>query len=222
MQLDELTDTNSEAHKVGYHNICEIGKERIRRAGRKIKEELQQQIDNLKEKQAQKDRNQTNIFDTSDEKEAEIKALEERFNSLDTGFRVLRLDSSNIIEESYMNVEDATQTSLFADNIKADRTDLDLLFGCMVSWGVELSSPIKTEEHEGSTIYHVNNNKLIGCFSTEVSKQTIRHIAEQKPEKVIFRESCFLADKDKINLYEVFKQICGWSSEEAYNNIYVM
>ena len=186
VQLPEQTPENSEARKAGYNTICEIGKERIRRAGKKIKET----VDN---------------------------------KNLDTGFRVLRVDSSNM-EDVYSEPAELRQENLFTqvDSVKYDRTELDLLFGCMVDWGVELSYPLRKEEVAGKHLHIVNEGALVACFDREINLEAIRHIAEMKPLRVIFRESCFATDADKLNIYEQFKQLCGWSDDEAYKRIHVI
>lgn len=186
VQLPEATPEGSEARKAGYNTICEIGKERIRRAGKKIKEE-------------NKDKD------------------------LDTGFRVLRVDSSNM-ENVYFEPAELRQDNLFTlmDSVKYDRTELDLLFGCMVDWGVELSYPLRKEEVAGKHLHIVNEGALVACFDREINLEAIRHIAEMKPLRVIFRESCFATDADKLNIYEQFKQLCGWSDDEAYKRIHVI
>ena len=188
VQLPEETTEDSEAYKAGYKNICEIGKERIRRAGKKIKEE--------------------NPLTTQD---------------LDTGFRVFRVDSSN-----YEEVEHAPKNwnqqelDLFLNNIKSDRTDLDLLFGCMLDWGVQLSLPMTTEEVDSKKIYTVNEGDLVACFAEKVTDNVVRAMAEKQPLRVIFRDSCFERDADKINIYETFKQLMDWSDQEVVKNIRVI
>ena len=188
VQLPEETPEGSEARKAGYNTICEIGKERIRRAGKKIKE-----------------------------------AAGNESKDLDTGFRVLRVDSSNM-EEVYFEPAGLKQENLFTqvDSVKYDRTELDLLFGCMVDWGVELSYPLRKEEVAGKHLHIVNEGALVACFDREINLEAIRHIAEMKPLRVIFRESCFATDADKLNIYEQFKQLCGWSDDEAYKRIHVI
>ena len=188
VQLPEETDEGSEARKAGYSNICEIGKERIRRAGKKIKDDMGLMAQDL-----------------------------------DTGFRVLRLDSGNM-EEVYKSPDDYEQGTLdlFANNIKTDRTDLDLLFGAMTSWGVELSLPMETKEVDGRKIYVVSEGDLVACFAEEVNDDVIRTMADQNPLRVLFRDGCFKEDKQKINLFEQFKQLCDWSEEEAQKNIRVI
>lgn len=169
-------------------NLCEIAKERIRRAGKKIKEE--------------------SPLTTQD---------------LDIGFRVFRLADSN-----YENVEkspneyDQKMLDLFADNIKTDRTDLDLLFGAMLSWGVQLSLPMTTEEVDGCKIYTVDGNGLVACFAENISENVVQAMAAKQPLRVLFRDSCFDEDKTKINIFERFKQQLDWDEKEAIQNIRVV
>ena len=186
VQLPELV---SETKKdLGYKNICEIGEERIRRAGKKIKEE--------------------SPLTTAD---------------LDTGFRVFRLDEGNYedVERSPKEFKQ-DQLDLFLNNIKADRNDLDLLFGCMLDWGVQLSLPMTQEMVNGKTIYTVNDGDLVACFAENVSEDVVKAMAEKMPLRVIFRDSCFAQDADKINIYETFKQKLDWSDQEVVKNIRVI
>ncbi len=187
VQLPEETPEDSEAFKAGYKNICEIGKERIRRAGKKIKEEHPEAKD------------------------------------LDTGFRVFRVDSSNYEEVEHAPKDwNQGQLDLFLNNIKSDRTDLDLLFGCMLDWGVQLSLPMTTEEVDGKMIYTVNDGDLVACFAEKVTDNVVRAMADKQPLRVIFRDSCFEQDADKINIYETFKQLLDWSDQEVVKNIRVI
>ena len=142
---------------------------------------------------------------------------------LDTGFRVLRVDSSNM-EDIYFEPVALKQENLFTqvDSVQTDRTELDLLFGCMVDWGVELSYPLRTDEVDGKRIHIVNEGALVACFDKEISLEALRHIAEMKPLRAIFREECFATDADKLNIYEQFKQFCGWSDDEVYKRIHVL
>ena len=170
------------------HFIPEIAKERIRRAGKKIKEE--------------------NPLTTQD---------------LDTGFRVFRVDSNNYEEVEHTPKEwNQQELDLFLNNIKSDRTDLDLLFGCMLDWGVQLSLPMTTEEVDGKNIYTVNEGDLVACFAEKVTDNVVRAMAEKQPLRVIFRDSCFERDADKINIYETFKQLLDWSDQEVVKNIRVI
>ncbi len=186
VQLPELV---SETKKdLGYKNICEIGEERIRRAGKKIKEE--------------------SPLTTAD---------------LDTGFRVFRLDEGNYEDVKRSPKEfKQDQLDLFLNNIKADRNDLDLLFGCMLDWGVQLSLPMNQEVVDGKTIYTVNDGDLVACFAENVSEDVVKAMADKMPLRVIFRDSCFAQDADKINIYETFKQKLDWSDQEVVKNIRVI
>ena len=186
VQLPELV---SETKKnLGYKNICEIGEERIRRAGKKIKEE--------------------SPLTTAD---------------LDTGFRVFRLDEGNYEDVKRSPKEfKQDQLDLFLNNIKADRNDLDLLFGCMLDWGVQLSLPMTQEVVDGKAIYTVNDGDLVACFAENVSEDVVKAMAEKMPLRVIFRDSCFAQDADKINIYETFKQKLDWSDQEVVKNIRVI
>ncbi|MCD8288087.1 MAG: site-specific DNA-methyltransferase, partial [Porphyromonadaceae bacterium] len=111
---------------------------------------------------------------------------------------------------------------LFRDNVKDDRTDLDLLFGCMLDWGVSLSLPMSQEVVDDCTIYTVNEGDLVACFSPEITLKVIDAIAAKTPLRIIFRDSCFAQDDAKINLYELFKQKLGWSDNEVFKNIKVI
>ena len=189
VQLPEETTEDSEAYKAGYKNICEIGKERIRRAGKKIKEETP--------------------LTTQD---------------LDTGFRVLRLDDSNFEPRVKASPSEYNQQQidLFANNIKSDRNDLDLLFGSILAWGLQLDLPMETEEVDGCKIYTVNDGDLVACFAEKVTEKVIEAMAEKEPLRVLFRDSCFDSDDKKINLFETFKQKLDWTDNEAFNNIRVI
>lgn len=188
VQLPEDTPEDSEARKAGYNTIPDIAKERIRRAGKKIKEE--------------------SPLTTAD---------------LDTGFRVFRLEEGNY-EDVKRSPKDYNQDDLdlFLNNIKADRNDLDLLFGCMLDWGVQLSLPMTQEVVDGKTIYTVNDGDLVACFAENVSEDVVKAMAEKMPLRVIFRDSCFAQDADKINIYETFKQKLDWSDQEVVKNIRVI
>ena len=188
VQLPEQTDKDSEAYKAGYKNICEIGKERIRRAGKKIKEE--------------------NPLTTQD---------------LDTGFRVFKCEDSNYKEVAFAPKE-YTQDMLagLLDNIKEDRNDIDLLFDCMLRWGVELSLPLSTTKVDGCTIHNVNEGDLVGCFDGVVTEKVIDAIAAMDPVRVVFRDSSFTEAANKMNLFELFKQKCSWTDEEVKKNVRVI
>lgn len=171
VQLPEATDEKSEAYKAGFKNICEIGKERIRRAGDKIK---------------------------SEHPDAKI----------DTGFRVFRLDDTNM-KDVYYKPADINQDSLLdmVDNIKPDRTDMDLLFGAMLERGLMLDMPVEEVQSNGITYYVVNNGDLIACFAENIPESVIHEIANRRPLQALFRDSSFAESKDKINLTEIFKNV---------------
>lgn len=171
VQLPEKTDEKSEAFKAGYKNICEIGEERIRRAGKKILEE------------------------NPDKK-------------IDVGFRVFKVDDTNMKDVYYSpNETDQKQLGLYESNIKDDRTDEDLLYGCLLDWGVELSLPHRVEIIEGKRVHIVDEDALVACFEENIPESVIRKIAGMKPLRVVFRDSSFNSDDNKINVEEIFKLI---------------
>ena len=171
VQLPEKCDESSEAYKAGYKTICEIGKERIRRAGDKIKSE--------------------SPMTTQD---------------LDTGFRVLKLDGTNM-KDVYYAPDDYDQGMLagLESNIKEDRTDLDLLFGCLLDWGLLLSLPYKSEQIDGCTVHTYNDGDLIACFDANIPESVVKEIAKRKPLRAVFRDSGFASSPEKINVFEIFK-----------------
>jgi len=173
VQLPEKTDEKSEAFKAGYKNICEIGKERIRRAGEKIKEE------------------------------AGLNG-----QGLDIGFRVLKLDSSNM-KDIYYSADEYDQGILenMQSNIKEDRTDLDLLFGCLVDWGLELDKPYTTKVINGHKVHIYNDGDLVACFEKDLDMKTIDEIAKLQALRVIFCDNSFVDSATKINVAEHFKMI---------------
>lgn len=179
VQLPEKCDEKSEAYKAGYKNICEIGKERIRRAGEKI---LKEQLAN----------------DNS--------TLNSPNSKLDIGFRVLKLDSTNM-KDVYYAPGDYDQDFLhqLESNIKDDRTDLDLLFGCLIDWGLSLSLPYKFEQIDGCTVHTYNDGDLIACFDANVPESVVKEIAQRRPLRAVFRDSGFASSPEKINMFEIFK-----------------
>lgn len=171
VQLPEACDEKSEAYKAGYKNICEIGKERIRRAGKKIKEESPLTTQNL-----------------------------------DTGFRVLKLDSSNMLDV-YYNPDKIEQTSIFdyKDNIKADRSAEDLLFQIMLDMGVTLSAKIEEKEINGTNVFAVDGDFLVACFADNLTDDTLTDIAKLKPRYAAFRDSSFANDSVAKNCEQIFE-----------------
>lgn len=169
VQLPEETDEKSEAFKAGYKNICEIGKERIRRAAKRIHE---------------------------DNPDA----------NFDDGFRVLKLDDTNM-KDVYYAAGEYTQdlVSMLESNVKPDRTDLDLLFGCLLDWGLPLSLPYTSETIDGCTVHTYNDGDLIACFDENVPESVIKTIAKRQPLRAVFRDSSFASSPEKINVGEIFK-----------------
>ena len=143
--------------------------------------------------------------------------------SIDTGFRVFKCDESNM-KDVFFAPKDYNQgfLSQLEDNIKEDRTDLDLLFDCMLRWGVELSLPISSKKVGACTIHNVNDGDLVACFDGTITDQVIDAIAEMSPLRVVFRDSSFEEASQKMNLFELFKQKCGWSDYEVRNNVKVI
>ena len=179
VQLPEKCDEASEAYKAGYKNICEIGKERIRRAGEKI---LKEQLEN---------NNST---------------LNSPNSKLDIGFRVLKLDSTNMKDVYYAPCDyDQDFLHQLKSNIKDDRTDLDLLFGCLIDWGLPLSLPYKSEQIDGCTVHTYNDGDLIACFDANVPESVVKEIAQRRPLRAVFRDSGFASSPEKINMFEIFK-----------------
>ncbi|MDF1495819.1 site-specific DNA-methyltransferase [Caproiciproducens sp. CPB-2] len=181
VQLPEVCAEGSEAAKAGYKNICEIGKERIRRAGDKIKAEIENA-------------------------NAQQKIGEEPKQVPDIGFRVLKLDDTNM-NDVYYAAGDYTQDmlSMMESNIKPERTDMDLLFGCLLDWGLPLSMPHTHEKIDGFTVHTYNGGDLIACFDEHISEKAVREIASRKPLRAVFRDSGFTSSPEKINVFEIFK-----------------
>ena len=170
VQLPEKIDENHEAYKAGYKYISEIGKERIRRAATKIK-------------------NETGAI-------------------IDYGFRVLKLDDTNMQDVYYTPAETDQQMLFgFESNIKPDRTDLDLLFGCLLDWGLPLSMPYSSEQIEGVTVHTYNDGDLIACFDKAIPESVIKTIAKRQPLRVVFRDDSFADSPSKINVSEIFKML---------------
>jgi len=212
VQIPEEYPKDSEAYKAGYKNICEAGKERIRRAGAKIKEELA-----VKNKNKQQE---GGLFDDKAKQEAE------ESTTLDTGFRVFRIDSGNMKENLEQTPADIDQMKLdfYLDNVKDDRTELDLLFGCMLNWGVQLSLPMSMETVDGCNIYTVNDGDLVACLTKDqpITENIVKAIAEKSPLRVLFRDGSFASDASKINIFEQFKQLMDWSDDEIIKNVRVL
>jgi adenine-specific DNA-methyltransferase len=195
VQLPELTDEKSEAYKAGYKNICEIGKERIRRAGQLILKQVQ----NDKEKVTSDLFAKNNKLGVTNSREGTAFVP----SSLDVGFRVLKVDSSNM-QDVYYSPDDLHKQDLFQDNVKPNRTAEDLLFQVMLDLGVELSSKIKTKQINDKIIYYVNENYLVACFDQDIIEETITQIAKEKPYYFVMRDSGFANDSVATNFEQIF------------------
>ncbi len=173
VQLPEVCDEKSEAFKAGYKTIAEIGKERIRRAGKKIKEENPLTAQNL-----------------------------------DTGFRVLKVDTSNM-KDVYYTPDELKQDNLelFKDHIKPDRSTEDLLFQVFIDWGLDLTLPIAKETIDGKTVFRVDTNALIACFDAGINEELVKKLAAHKPLRAVFRDDAFGSDSVKINVEQIFKSL---------------
>ena len=171
VQLPEPCDEKSEAYKAGYSNICKIGKERIRRAAKKI-------------------------------------ATDNPDKPFDGGFRVFKLADTNMTDVFYSAGEyDQGMLDQLVSNIKPDRTDLDLLFGCLLEWGLPLSMPYTSEKIEDSTVHTYNDGDLIACFDENIPDTVIKEIAKRQPLRAVFRDSSFADSPAKINVGEIFKML---------------
>jgi adenine-specific DNA-methyltransferase len=173
VQLPEACDEKSEAYKAGYKTIAEIGKERIHRAGKKIKAE---------------------------------NADKEGIDQLDIGFRVLKIDSSNM-KDVYYTPDTVQQRDLVdqIDNIREDRTAEDLLFQVLLDWGVDLTLPITQETIAGFTVLFVDDNALAACFDAGINEAFVKELAARHPLRVVFRDAGFASDSVKINIEQIFK-----------------
>ena len=169
VQMPELTDINSEAFKAGYKSIADIGKERIRRAGKKISNENP---------------------------------------NVDVGFRVLKIDTSNMADVYYApDALDKAKFDLFVDNIKPDRTPEDLLFQVMLDWGVDLALPITKQSIQGKDVFFVDGNVLAACFdaSGSIDEAFVKELAKHQPLRVVFRDAGYKDSAVKINVEQIFK-----------------
>ena len=201
VQLPEATDEKSEAYKAGYKNICEIGKERIRRAGKKILEEQKIKMDDSRE-----------TLDFSDDSNLGSKVSV--LKPVDVGFRVLKLDSSNM-QDVYYSPEEFNEKLLFEDNIKPDRTEEDLLFQAMIELGIELSAKIEKQEIAGKTVWNVAEGYLMACFDKDVNETAIKAIAKQHPYYFVLRDASLATD----NVADNFEQIWEEYSKDTIRKI---
>ena len=228
VQLPEPCDEKSEAYKAGYKTICDIGKERIRRAGDKLYETLKtggkdyqhtaKNINTAPRKTFASDDGQTSfevpMIPARWGKADETAENQKLADSLDIGFRVFKLDDTNM-KDVYYSAEEYSQTNLedLESNIKEDRTDLDLLFGCLLDWGLPLSMPYRSEKIGSCTVHTYAPgdaalnvpDALIACFDSNVPENVIKEIAKRKPRRAVFRDSSFASSPEKINVFEIFK-----------------
>ena len=181
VQLPEETSDISEAYKAGYKNICEIGKERIRRAGKKILGEQEKY-----------------------ESDGGLFAQTESKIKVDVGFRVLKLDSSNM-QDVYYRPEDFSETTLFEDNIKPDRTPEDLLFQVMLECNLPLSAKIETKKIGDKDVFSVNNGYLMACFDVDINENVIKEVAKMKPYYFILRDRSLSSDNVADNFEQIFQ-----------------
>ncbi|MCM1135133.1 MAG: hypothetical protein NC400_06100 [Clostridium sp.] len=171
VQLQEKLSETDDQYREGFRTICDIGKERIRRAAKKI-------------------------------------AAENPDKSFDGGFRVFKLDDTNMTDVYYSAGEyNQNMLSMLESNIKPDSTDLDLLFGCLLEWGLPLSMPYTSEKMEGCTVHTYNKGDLIACFDENISDSLVKEIAKRQPLRVVFRDSSFNSSPAKINVGEIFKML---------------
>ncbi len=211
VQLPEITDEKSEACKAGYDNICEIGKERIRRAGKKILEEVRSEKLGVRSDKA------GNLFGQEDSSQlTSNSSLKDNSSLPDVGFRVLKLDSSNM-EDVFYTPEDFDAQNIFTtvDNVKPDRTPLDLLFQVLPELDIELSAKIEEKEVNGKKVFFVDGNYLIATFDIEVNESTVTEIAKMKPQYFVMRDASAAND----NVLDNFEQIFRHYSPETIRKI---
>lgn len=207
VQLPEPCDEKSEAYKAGYKNICEIGKERIRRAGEKILKECGATDEQSGAEQL--------TFDSSTSSTTHSKP--------DVGFRVFKLDDSNM-KDVYYSAEEYSQDTLdeMVSNIKEGRSALDLFFGCLLDWGLPLSMPYHSEEIDGCTVHTYNDGDLIACFDKNIPESVIKEIAKRKPLRAVFRDAGFADSPAKINVFEIFKLYMPEDADDITKRVKVL
>ena len=207
VQLPEPCDEKSEAYKAGYQNICEIGKERIRRAGEKILKECGATDEQSGAEQL--------TFDSSTSSTTHSKP--------DVGFRVFKLDDSNM-KDVYYSAEEYSQDTLdeMVSNIKEGRSALDLFFGCLLDWGLPLSMPYHSEEIDGCTVHTYNDGDLIACFDKNIPESVVKEIAKRKPLRAVFRDAGFADSPAKINVFEIFKLYMPEDADDITKRVKVL
>ena len=191
VQIPEATESKD------YSTLCEIGKKRIRRAGKKILQSVTSGAGNSKGEGFG-----CGMPTTAEEREQITK------NVIDIGFRVFKLADTNMTDVYYSAGEyDQGMLDQLVSNIKPDRTDLDLLFGCLLEWGLPLSMPYTSEEIEGCTVHTYNDGDLIACFDENIPDAVIKEIAKRQPLRAVFQDSSFADSPAKINVGEIFKML---------------
>jgi adenine-specific DNA-methyltransferase len=231
VQLPELCDEKSETFKAGYKTIAEISKERIRRAGKKI-------LETLTESTEKRGKGKDDLFHSSS-----VNSVSSVVKNLDIGFRVLKIDSSNMADVYYTpDVIEQDRLDIFTDNIKSDRRPEDLLFQVLLDWGVDLSLPIRKEMihpqirqmdadakiaedslrksaqsavKNSFEVFFVDDNALIACFDTGVNEALVKELARFEPLRVVFRDTGFVSDAVKINMEQIFKQMSPGTEVKA-------
>ncbi len=205
VQLPEKTDEQSEAFKAGFKNICEIGKERIRRAGKKI---MEAKAPSDSPKGGEKEAAQPNLFDGITIDDSKLLPSGEAGRGLDIGFRVYKLDTSNM-QDVYYRPQDykPEMMDIFADNIKPDRTPRDLLAQVMLDWGLPLSYRIEELQIDEKQVFRVAQNSLMACFDNGINETFAKELATHAPLRVVFRDRSFASDTAKENVKQLLKQL---------------
>ncbi|WP_299281579.1 site-specific DNA-methyltransferase [uncultured Porphyromonas sp.] len=234
VQLAEETPEDSEARKAGYKTIPDIAKERIRRAAVAIRNDLENEKVRAQAKFAKVAMGEDvdkdpelwdNLYDDVERNQAQerLDSIDKRKESLDTGFRVFRLDSSNFTNVKRTPAElGQGELDLMLDNVKTDRSGQDLLYGAMLSWGLSLSLPQAVTVVDGCEIYNVDEGALVACFAKAIPTTVIEAIADMDPRRVLLRDSSFASDKEKINTFERLKQRLNWDDKEALDKVRVL
>ena len=234
VQFDEDTPEDSEARKAGYKTIPDIAKERIRRAAVAIRNDLENEKVKAQAKFAKVAMGEDvdkdpelweNLYDDVERNQAQerLDSIDKRKESLDTGFRVFRLDSSNFTDVKRTPAElGQGELDLMLDNVKNDRSGQDLLYGAMLSWGLSLSLPQAVTVVDGCEIYNVDEGALVACFAKAIPTTVIEAIADMDPLRVLLRDSSFASDKEKINTFELLKQRLNWDDKEVLDKVRVL
>lgn len=234
VQLAEDTPEDSEARKAGYKTIPDIAKERIRRAAVVIRNDLENEKVRAQAKFAKVAMGEDvdkdpelwdNLYDDVERNQAQerLDSIDKRKESLDTGFRVFRLDSSNFTDVKRTPAElGQGELDLMLDNVKTDRSGQDLLYGAMLSWGLSLSLPQAVTVVDGCEIYNVDEGALVACFDKAIPTTVIEAIADMDPLRVLLRDSSFASDKEKINTFELLKQRLNWDDKESLDKVRVI